>query len=101
MMLHFRPEYVKDILSGKKCSTIRLGERKVRPGMVVVLASQGKPFARARIVSVKKKKVRELTRDDVRREGFSDFTELYAALRSIYPRISLDDEVTIIEWRLI
>ncbi len=101
MMLHFRPEYVRAILSGRKRSTIRIGARHVRPGMVIVLAAGGKPFAKARVVSVKRKRIREITEDEIRKEGFSDFAELYAALRSHYPGISLDDEVTIIEWLLI
>jgi len=101
MMLHFRPEYVRAILSGKKRATIRVGARNVRPGMIIILAVGGKPFAKARVVSVRRKKVREITEEETRKEGFSDFTELYAALRSHYPGLSLDDEVTIIEWQLI
>ncbi len=101
MMLHFRPEYVKQILSGKKRMTVRLGVRNVRPGMIIILAAGGKPFARARVVSVRRKRVRDITDEEVKKEGYSDFTEFYAALRSLYPGISLDDEVTIIEWRLI
>ncbi len=101
MMLHFLPRYVKDILSGKKTATVRLGRKGVKPGMIVYLAVSGRPFAKAKIVSVKVKKLKELTAEEIRKEGSKSFSELVRDLRRIYPVISPEDEVTYIEWRIV
>ena len=101
MMLHFLPRYVKDILSGRKVATVRLGKKGVRPGMIVYLAVSGRPFAKARVVSVRVKKLKELTTEEIKKEGSRSFSELVKELRQIYPVISPEDEITYIEWRIV
>ena len=100
MMLHFRPEFVSKIMSGGKRATIRLGKKGVKQGMIIFLAVGGRPFARARVVKVSYKKLKELTDHEIRAEGHSSLPELLADLRKIYPSISPEDTVTYIEWRL-
>jgi len=100
MMLHFRPEFVRKIISGEKRATIRLGKKDVREGMTVYLAVGGRPFARARIVRVSYKKLKELTRHEIRSEGYTSLPDLISDLKKIYPALSPDDMVTYIEWRL-
>ena len=100
MMLHFLPHYVKDILSGKKRATVRLGRKGVKKGMVIYLSAGGRPFARARVVRVKYGKLKELGPQEIKAEGYSSFSELLRELRKIYPVISPEDEVTYIEWRI-
>ncbi len=99
-MLHFLPRYVKDILSGKKRATVRLGRKGVKAGSVVYLSVGGRPFARARVVKVVTKKLKELTPEEIKKEGHRNFSELFRELRKIYPVISPEDEVTYIEWRI-
>ena len=101
MMLHFLPRYVKDILSGKKRATVRLGKRGVREGMTIFLAVGGRPFARARVVRVSFKKLKDLSPEEVRKEGHSSLSDLLKELRRIYPVISPEDEVTYIEWQMV
>jgi len=101
MMLHFLPKYVKDVLSGKKRATVRLGRKGVREGMVIYLAVGGRPFAKARVVRVSHKRLKELTPDEIRKEGYRSLPELLRELRKIYPVISPEDEVTYIEWQIL
>ena len=100
MNLNFLPSYVEAILSGRKRATVRLGRKGVREGMYVNLVSSGRIFARGRIVRVEYKKLKELSREEIKREGARNFRELLAELRRIYPAISPEDEVTYIEWTL-
>ena len=101
MNLHFLPSYVDDILSGRKRATIRLGVKNVKRGMMINLVSSGRIFARARIIRVCRKKLKELKEEEIRKEGARNFRELLADLRKIYPAISPEDEITYIEWSII
>ena len=98
-MLHFKEEYLKDIISGRKRITIRYGRNyDVRPGNTVVLTVRGRPVARAKITSVQAMKLRDLTERHVKMEGFRSLADLLQYLRRIYPRICLDSCVTVMEW---
>lgn len=100
MMLHFRPEFVRKILTGEKRATIRLGKKGVKEGMIIYLAVGNRPFARAKVVRVSYKKLKELTNHEIRSEGYVSLVDLLSDLKKIYPAISPDDMVTYIEWRL-
>ncbi len=95
-----RGEYAKLMLEGKKRATIRLG--KVVPKYdEVIIHSWGKPVAKARITKVTYKKVKELTDEDARRDGFKNKEELLRELRHVYGKVSPNDLVTIIEFEVI
>ena len=95
-----RGEYARLLLSGKKRATIRLG--KVIPKYnEVVIHSWGRPIAKAKITKVIYKKVRELTDEDARKDGFSSKEELMNELRNVYGSVKPDDLVTIIELEVI
>ncbi len=93
-------EYVDDILSGRKRATIRLGRVKVKYDELIVHGG-GRPVAKVRVVNVTYKKVKELTDEDAKKDGFRNVNELLRALQRAYGRISPDDVVTIIEFELI
>ncbi len=102
MMLHFRPEYEKDVLTGRKRITIRYGRKyDVRPGNIVYLAVRGKPIARAKITHVYVKKLRELSEHEIKMEGFKSLHALIKHLRRIYPDIGPDSYVTVLRWKLL
>ncbi len=95
-----RGEYARLLLSGKKRATIRLG--KVIPKYdEVIIHSWGRPIAKAKIVNVTYKKVRELTDDDARKDGFSSRDELLRELRRVYGEVKDNDLVTIIELEVV
>jgi len=95
-----RGEYARLLLSGKKKATIRLG-RVIPKYDEVIIHSWGRPIAKAKIVRVTYKKVRDLTDEDARKDGFSNREELINELRSVYGDIKPDDDVTIIELKII
>ncbi len=101
MLLLFKREYIPLILSGRKKATIRPGEKRVKPGHIVIFVSGRQTFARGRVKRVEKKKLKELTQEEIRKDGFSSFGELFRALKSIYPEITVEDTVTYIEWELL
>ncbi|HDI75637.1 MAG: ASCH domain-containing protein [Thermoprotei archaeon] len=91
--------YVEILLKGKKKTTIRKGI--VRPKYrEVFIHSGGKVVAKAEIVNVKYKKVRDLSEEDARRDGFSSLQELLKELKKTYGKISSKDWVTIIELKV-
>jgi len=93
-------EYGKLILEGRKVATIRLG--KVRPRYKeMIVHGGGKPLAKIEVINVVYKKVRELTDEDAKKDGFNNLDELMKHLRKVYGRIKDDDWVTIIEFKVI
>ena len=112
MPLLNKPRYIKKvmtvkgrfadlILKGKKTTTIRLG--KVIPMSDELLVhSGGRVIARVKVKDVKFKRIRELTDQDARRDGFKSVRHLIRSLKKVYNlKISPDDPVTIIEFELV
>ncbi len=93
--------FVDLILKGKKTTTIRLG-RVVPRYDEIIIHGGGRPIAKAKIKNVIVKKVRELTEEDARKDGYESIEELLRDLENVYGRpISGDDIVTIIEFEVI
>ncbi len=89
-----KSKYLDKIGSGK-FTTIRLGI--VRPKYrEVFIHSGGMVVAKARIVDVRYKRVRELTNEDAKLDGFTNREELIQELRSLYGDVSENDWVTIL-----
>ncbi len=92
--------FVDLILSGKKRSTIRLG-RVIPRYDEIIIHGGGRPIAKARITKVTYKRVRELTDEDAKKDGYNSVDELIRDLEKVYGRkISPDDVVTIIEFEV-
>ncbi|MGC9111818.1 ASCH domain-containing protein [Acidilobus sp.] len=99
-MLTVKKKYLKLILSGRKTSTIRLGNLQVR-GRYLKVVTSGRPVAVVRVEEVIHKKVKDLTDEDAELDGFSGLAELFRELRSIYGDFMLDDDITIIRFSLV
>jgi len=95
--------YKSRILKGDKVTTVRYGDYEVKPGseIYLVLTPSDTAVARVRITRVEKKKVRELTNEDAKRDGFSDVGELLRELNRIYGELYGDDEVTVIGFEVV
>ena len=95
--------YKSRILRGDKVTTIRYGDYEVKPGSEVylVITPSDTAIAKARITRVERKKVKELTNEDARLDGFSDVKELLRELNKIYGELYGDDEVTIIGFEVV
>jgi len=98
--LMVKGEYVKLMLSGVKKATIRIGKVKLKYNEMIVHGG-GRPIALIKIKSVKYKKVKELTDEDAKLDGFKSKRELINELRKVYENIRDDDWVTIIEFEIV
>ncbi|KUH34779.1 hydrothetical protein [Thermococcus celericrescens] len=95
--------YKSRILRGDKVTTIRYGDYEAKQGSEVylVITPSDTAIAKVRIIRVEKKKVRELTNEDAKLDGFSDVRELLRELNKIYGELYGDDEVTIIGFEVL
>jgi len=93
--LSFKKKYLQLLLENKKTTTIRKQNIFERDRIYPVRCGFfNKTEHYVKILSVKKKRVRELTEKDARLDGFSSIDELKEALRSIYS-LKEDDYVYI------
>ncbi len=95
--------YKERILKGKKVTTIRYGKYEAEEGseVYIVITPSDTAIAKAKIKGITKKKVKELTNEDAKRDGFKDVRELLRTLNRIYGELYGDDEITIIEFEVI
>ena len=81
--LTFAKIYKERILSGKKSSTVRL-RSTLKKGEIVDIVIGGERIGKAKILSVRKVLVRDLTNKDAMRDGFRDKRSLLKALKRHY-----------------
>lgn len=93
-------EHLEKLLEGRKETTIRLG-RIVPRYREIIIHSGGRPACIAEIIGYRFKKISELSDEDANRDGFRSLEELIRELRRRYGNISPEDDVTIIELRVI
>ncbi len=95
--------YKSRILRGDKVTTIRYGDYEARPGSEVylVITPSDTTVAKVRIRDVKRKKVKDLTNEDAKLDGFSNVGELLKELNRIYGELHGDDELTVISFDVV
>jgi len=98
--LMVKGEYVDLILKGIKKTTIRLGMVTPKYKEIIVHGG-GRPVAVVKIVNIRHKRIRELTEEDAKKDGFPSVKILLKELRKSYGDIKPDDIVTIIEFNVI
>lgn len=81
--LNFTREYKEKLLSGEKTSTLRL-RTTLKTGDLVNVVAGGEKLGVARILSVKRVTLKDLTEKEVRRDGFKNKEALLKALRRHY-----------------
>lgn len=91
--------YIGMLLKGQKTTTIRRGIVKPKYREVFI-HSGGKVIAKAEIVSVKYKKIKDLTDEDAKKDGFKSLQELLKELKKTYGKINPKEWVTIIELKI-
>ena len=97
--LMIKGKFEKLIIQGKKCATIRIGKVEVR-AKEFYIHSGGRIIAKAELENVEYKKVKDLTDEDAQLDGFKNRNELLKELKSYYGKLSDDDIVTIIRFRV-
>lgn len=92
--------YIDLILSGRKIATIRLGV--IRPKYSeVIIHGGGRPIAKAKIVKVYYKRIKDLTDEEARMDGFLSKEELIDELKGIYGGLNSDELVTIVIFQVL
>jgi len=99
--LEFLGNYAKKIISGEKKITIRRKTKRYTPGDIVYVHAGGKLLGRAIIKNVMHVRVRDLSDEIARRDGFKNKWELISTLRKHFGDLDDDDELTVIEFELI
>lgn len=99
-VLRFKKKFEKDILSGRKTTTIRRYS-KLKAGEIVKLEIGGRIVGEAKIKKVTKKEFKDLTVDDALNDGFKSLNDLKKTLRLLYGKIYEDDNLYIIKFKLL
>ena len=99
--LMLKKEFAEAILSGRKRSTIRLGILKPKYRELIV-HSGGRPIALVEIEEVTHKKLRDLSIEEIKNDGFDNLDSLIRTLRKLYPkeRVDPDSMVTVIRFHV-
>ncbi len=93
--LKFKNEYIRDVLRGRKRTTIRR-EKKYDEGEIVYISDlKGRVYGRAFISRIDVKKVGELDEEDAYLDGFNSLSDLLKALETIYGKLKNDDRIYI------
>ncbi len=100
--LHFRFG-LREIEKGKKIETRRpYSDTNIyyfgRMVGKIVKAVEGDKYTFILVTGVRKQKLREMTEDDAKREGFQSLEEFKKAWRQIYGGLNPDEEVVVIEF---
>ncbi|RLE63868.1 MAG: ASCH domain-containing protein [Thermoprotei archaeon] len=97
----FSKKYWDLLISGRKKATIRIGDLGLKPGDEAFVHCGGYVLGRVKIEKVVRKRLRELTDEDARKDGFKDKDALIKALKKHYPNIGAKTVLTIIEFEWI
>lgn len=99
-LLSFKEKYLGRVLSGEKKATIRLGV--VRPRFqLVYIACCGMIYGEAVITSVQYARLKELSSEVLKEDGFNSLEEALEELKSLYPRIEPDSMVSVLRFALL
>ena len=96
IVIPISPEFVAQITSGLKVSTIRSGTRTYPLGPAVLRSRLHR--IPVNITAIRHKSFSGLREDDALSDGFRSLADLLIALRRFYPSIGKDDAVTIIKF---
>lgn len=100
--LVFKLDYAGKILSGEKTTTIRLST-DLKEGDIVDVYVGHVRIGRAIVKKVYKKRLNNITDEEIRSDGFDSKENLIKVLTKIYgnKRINSDPDVYIIEFQLL
>jgi len=99
----FKRKHLNLILQGTKTQTRRISRYKLKIGKAYAIRSKMLEPAQARIIITRawKQQLRNLTPEDIHKEGFNSFTEFRQAWIDIYGSWNPDQIVTAYEFRLL
>lgn len=88
-------------LAGRKCITIREGHRDYTLGPVLLGCHILNWATMGEIIEVRHTILERVSRDELKDDGFLNWTDAILGLKKFYPNIDLDSDVTVIRWKKI
>ena len=96
--LPFMSEHASPVLKGIKTQTSRKGlDPRIRPGLKVEAYTK---FAELKVTSVSRKKLRDFTEDDAKREGGYDLAEFKKVWKKLHGEWNPDESVSVVNFKL-
>ena len=103
--LKFKHEFVKEILKGRKTTTWRLFDDKnlkIGDKLEIVNRDSGESFAKATITDIQKRRIKDLTDQELKNHGYSNISDMIDTHRGYYgDKVNVETEVKIIEFKLL
>ncbi|MEM4588284.1 MAG: ASCH domain-containing protein [Nanopusillaceae archaeon] len=96
--LQFLGIYRNALISGKKRITIRITKPNLRKGDIFIAHCGGKVIGKFKVTNVYTKKLREITEEEAKLDGFESKERLIKELKKYYPKIKEDTEIFVIEF---
>ncbi len=96
--LQFLGKYKKALISGEKKITIRITKPNLRKGDIFIAHCGGKVIGKFKVVDIYIKKVKEITEEEARLDGFPSKEDLIKELKNYYRGINDNKEVVIIRF---
>lgn len=87
-----------DVLNGTKIITIREGHRDYTNGPVLIGCHILNWATMKNIVRVELTTLKNVSLDDIMKDGFVDHNNALNQLRKFYPNMTMDSEVSVVEW---
>jgi hypothetical protein len=101
--LKFKHDFVKEILEGRKTTTWRLFDDKnlrVNDELNLVDAENGDMFGMAKITTVKEKKIKDLTNEELKNHEYESRDKMIESHKKYYgDKVDLDTVVKIITFK--
>lgn len=91
-------EFFDSVKKGMKTSTIRKGRSTIKPGALLLKCGSNKEIL-VNVTCVEHKKLSQITNEDAVKDGFKSLKEFKDLMSQIYPRISEDVAVTIVNFK--
>jgi len=96
--LQFLKKYKNALLSGEKRVTIRITKPNLRKGDIFIAHCGGKVIGKFKVTDVYVKKLRDITDEEAKLDGFSSKEELIRELKNYYKNLNEDKEVVVIRF---
>lgn len=93
-------EDVFDALDNGKLTTIRLGRRDIKLGELVFESVDYKRTVVVDVLCVRYSKLCNVRYTDLQNDGFKDFEDMLDNMKRFYENITLEDEVTTINFSM-
>lgn len=96
--LRILPNFLDDIYTNKKYTTIRKGRKTIQPGILLLENDNNRLVVN--VTKVIYKHFDELSEEDAKNDGFNSLEDLRHAIKKLYPTIRNKNIMTIISFQL-